>query len=135
MLKERLHKEATPYMNVPVTANQPQWLPFNLNHELIKHPVATFFVRVSGDSMINAGIFPGDILMIDKAIEARHNHIVIAILNGEYTVKRLKVVDGKVFLWPENASYQPIEITETMEFQVWGVVTYAIHKITGYIAE
>ena len=108
---------------------------FNLNHELIEHPAATFFVRVSGDSMIAAGIFPGDILMIDKAIEARNNHIVIAILNGEFTVKRLKVADGKVFLWPENALYPPIEITETMEFQVWGVVTYAIHKITGYIAE
>jgi len=103
---------------------------YNLN-ALVSHPVATFFVRVSGDSMIGAGIYPDDVLIIDRAIEARHNHVIVAVLNSEFVIKRLKMEEGKLFLVPENPSYKRLEITQETDFQVWGVVTYAIHRITG----
>ena len=100
----------------------------DLNEFLIKHPSATFFVRAEGDSMINAGINSGDILIIDKALEASDKQIVIAVVNGELTVKRLRKIKGKVFLAAENPKFKPIEITENMDFAIWGVVTYVIHK-------
>src|SRR5438876_7487197 len=117
-------------MNMPVPANQPQWQPFNLQEELIENPVTTFFVRVSGDSMIGSGIYSNDILIVDKAIEARNNHVIVAVLNGEFTVKRLKVTGETIVLMPANPKYQPIEITETMDFYIWGVVTHLIHRFT-----
>lgn len=101
----------------------------DLNKHLIKHPAATFFVRVSGDSMINAGIYPGDILIIDRSLEATDKKIVIAVIDGELTVKRLRYKDKLVFLEPENDVYRPIEITKEMFFEVWGVVTNVIHKV------
>ena len=101
----------------------------DLNEFLIDNPTATFFVRVSGDSMRDAGILSGDILIVDRAKEAAHDKVVIAALNGELTVKRIRKQDGKVFLVPENPAFPPIEITEESDFQVWGVVTYVIHKV------
>jgi len=101
----------------------------DLNKHLIKHPAATFFVRVSGDSMINAGIYPGDILIVDRSLDATDKKIVIAFIDGELTVKRLKYRDNLLFLEPENDSYLPIKITEEMSFEVWGVVTNVIHKV------
>jgi DNA polymerase V len=100
----------------------------DLNELLIAHPAATFFVRVSGDSMQNAGIFSGDILVVDRSLEAADNKIVIAIVNGEFTVKRLKIREGRISLVPENPSYPILEMKEGSDFQVWGVVTYVIHK-------
>lgn len=101
----------------------------DLNEFLIRHPAATFFVRVSGDSMIDAGIHPDDILIVDRAVEAVNNKIVIAVLNGELTVKRLRIEGEAVYLYPENDEYSPIEITPQMQFEVWGVVIHVIHSI------
>ncbi len=101
----------------------------DLNKHLIKHPAATFFVRVSGDSMINAGIYPGDILIVDRSLEATDKKIVIAVIDGELTVKRLKYRDDLLFLEPENDAYLPIKITKEMSFEVWGVVSNVIHKV------
>jgi len=101
----------------------------DLNQHLISHPMATFFVRVDGYSMVNAGIYPGDILIVDRALEPAHKKIVIAIVDGELTVKRLYREKGKWFLAPENPEFEPIELTGDMSFKIWGVVTYAIHKM------
>ncbi|MFS8131396.1 MAG: LexA family protein [Candidatus Dojkabacteria bacterium] len=101
----------------------------DLNDLLIKHPVATFFVRVAGDSMIGAGIHSGDILVVDRALEAVNNNIVVAVINGELTVKRLRTTKGKVVLMPENTNYKPIEIKEDDNFSIWGVVTTVIHRV------
>lgn len=99
----------------------------DLNTHLIKHPAATFFVTASGDSMIGAGIASGDMLVVDRSLEATHGKIVIAALNGELTVKRLSRHGGKVQLVPENNRYKPIDITGDEELVIWGVVTHVIH--------
>jgi DNA polymerase V len=101
----------------------------DLNQHLVKHPAATFFVRVSGESMVNAGIYPGDILIVDRSLEAVDKKIVIAVINGELTVKRLRIRSGNPFLEPENDQYQAIEVTPDMAFEIWGVVTNVIHKV------
>jgi DNA polymerase V len=98
----------------------------DLNRNLIKHPVATFYVRVSGDSMAGAGINPGSILVVDRAVEAEDGDIVIARINDELCVKRLRVRRGRIWLMPENDKYQPIEVIESMDFEVWGRVMHAI---------
>ena len=101
----------------------------DLNTHLIQHPAATFFLRVSGDSMINAGIFNGDLLVVDRSLEPTHGKIVIAAVNGELTVKRLKKAGKKVFLVAENKQYPPIELTDSDQIQLWGVVTHTIHAL------
>jgi DNA polymerase V len=103
----------------------------DLNKHLIKHPAATYYARAEGDSMIGAGVYPGDILIVDKAIEAVNNKIIVAWLNSEFTVKRYYIDDrlGKVYLVSENPSYYPHEITPEMDFMIWGVVTYNIHQL------
>ena len=101
----------------------------NLNELLIKHPAATFFVRVKGTSMINAGIHSNDILIVDRALTPTHNRIVIARIDGELTVKRIKIDKDKTMLVAENDDFKPIEITSTMDFEVWGVVTCVIHQV------
>ena len=101
----------------------------DLNEHLIKHPAATFFVRVSGESMIKAGIYPGDILIVDRSLEAVDKKIVIAVVDGELTVKRLRIRSGKPSLEPENDRFAPIEIKPDMSFDIWGVVTNVIHKV------
>jgi len=100
----------------------------DLNQFLIKHPAATFFVRVEGDSMIDAGIHSGDILIVDRAVQAEKQKIVIAAVNGELTVKRIWYDGDKLFLQSGNINFTPIEITPDMDFHIWGVVTYVIHK-------
>ncbi|MBM4211959.1 MAG: translesion error-prone DNA polymerase V autoproteolytic subunit [Gammaproteobacteria bacterium] len=101
----------------------------DLNTHLIKHPAATFFVRASGESMINAGIYPGDILIVDRSLQARHDKIVIVALNGQLTVKRLWQRDGEMMLMPENDDFTPIRIEEGMDMMIWGVVTYVLHQV------
>jgi DNA polymerase V len=101
----------------------------DLNQHLINHPAATFFVRVSGSSMTGAGIHHGSILVVDRSLEPNDGDVVVAVIHGELTVKRLKKQqDGKVFLIPENPEYKPIELTEEMEVTIWGVVTSAIQE-------
>ncbi len=101
----------------------------NLNDLLIEHPAATFFVRVTGDSMTGAGINSGDILVVDRALTPGNRSIVVAILNGEFTVKRFSRAGGRLFLLPENPAYDPIEVTDGAGFEVWGIVTYVIHSV------
>ena len=101
----------------------------DLNEFLIKHPSATYFVRVDGYSMIETGIFPDDILIVDRALEAISKKVIIAVLNGELTVKRLIIKDEVYYLKPENPEFDTITITTNDQFSVWGVVTYVIHKL------
>lgn len=101
----------------------------DLNEYLVKNPSATFYVRVEGSSMVNAGIHDGDILIVDRSIEPRDKKIVIAAVNGELTVKRIRKIKGKVFLEPESDEFEPLEISEATDCQIWGVVTYGIHKV------
>ncbi len=99
----------------------------DLNDLLVKREEATFFVRVAGRSMIDAGIQPDDILIVDRSVEARHGKIVIAVINGEVTVKRLFNRGGKVLLKAENPRYKDIEVKG--ELHIWGVVTSVIHQV------
>lgn len=101
----------------------------DLNEYLIKHPSATYFVRVDGYSMLEAGIFPDDILIVDRALEAINKKVIIAVLNGELTVKRLIIKDNIYYLKPDNPEFDTIRITAEDQFSVWGVVTYVIHKL------
>ena len=101
----------------------------DLTRHLIKHPAATFFVRVTGDSMIGAGIHSGDLLVVDRSLEPADKHVVVAVLDGELTVKRLFKQNGVLRLLPENQNYQPIEITAQQTIEIWGVVTSVIHAL------
>ena len=100
----------------------------DLNEHLISHKEATFFLRVSGDSMIDAGIQSGDLLVVDRSVEPRNNKIVIAAVDGELTVKRLSIKRGKTWLMPENVDFHPIEVKDEQDMVVWGVVTSVIHQ-------
>lgn len=100
----------------------------DLNEFLIRSKSSTFFIRVSGDSMINAGIHEDDILIIDKSLNPKNNDVILAILNGEFTVKRYVKKNNQVVLMPENKRYAPKFINSYDEFEVWGVVTNVIHK-------
>lgn len=101
----------------------------DLNRHLIRHPAATYFVRVAGDSMIEAGIHSGDLLIVDRSLEPQDRNVVIAVLNGELTVKRFRRIKEKIFLFPENPQYAPIEIPEGSHLEIWGVVTTVIHSL------
>lgn len=101
----------------------------DLNHHLIKHPAATFFVRVTGDSMIGVGIHSGDLLVVDRSLEATDGHVIVAALDGELTVKRLSKQGQTIRLLPANPNYQPIEIQPQQDFEIWGVVTNVIHAL------
>ncbi len=101
----------------------------DINKHLVKHPAATFYVRVSGDSMLGAGIHCGDLLVVDRSLEAKNGNVVVAVLDGDLTVKRLYKRDGIIRLLPENSQYQPIEIAEGQSFEIWGVVTSVIHPL------
>lgn len=101
----------------------------NLHDHLVHSPENTFFLRAKGESMINAGIFDGDIMVIDQSISPRHGNIVIAGINGDLTVKRLEHLGpNNLRLMPENPNYEPIEIPEDADFRLWGVVTSVIHQ-------
>ncbi len=101
----------------------------DLNQHLIKHPAATFFVRVAGDSMIEAGIHDGDLLLVDRSLEAVDGKVVIAVINGELLVKRVRRDSGRLLLLPENPAYEAIEVRREMDFALWGVVTHVIHTL------
>lgn len=102
----------------------------DLNQHLIQHPSASFFLRVEGNSMLGAGIHPGDLLLVDRALKPQNNQVVIALVEGEFTVKRLrKTRAGRVFLVADHPDYAPIEIKPEMGFEVWGVVTHVIHPV------
>ncbi len=101
----------------------------DLNKALSENPLATFFIKVDGNSMINAGIADQDVLVVDKSLGPEDNKIAICFVDGEFTVKRLKVDADGICLMPENPDYPPIRITEENQFMVWGIVTYVIKKL------
>ncbi len=101
-------------------------LTIDLNKHLIKHPSSTFYGRVKGFSLKNAGISDNDLLIIDRSIEPTNGKIAVCYIDGEFTAKRLKVEKKQVWLMPENEDYQPIKITEDNELIIWGIVTHVI---------
>ena len=123
-----------PLMATPVAAGFPspaeQYIesPLDLNELLVHRPAATFFVRAAGDSMTGAGIHPGDILVVDRSLEARDGSIVIACVDNEFTVKFLRSDGERWYLQPANRKYKPITFSEGMELRIFGVVTAVIHQ-------
>ncbi len=104
-------------------------LSIDLNKELIKNPSSTFYGRVRGDSMINAGLNEGDLLIIDKSLEPVDNKIAVCFIEGEFTVKRIKIEKDIVWLVAENKKYAPIKVTKENDFLIWGVVTNVIKTL------
>ena len=102
----------------------------DLNKHVFVRPAATFVIRVEGDSMKDAAMPSGALLVVDRSISPRHGHIVVAVVNGEFTVKRLIHTQAGIFLAPENPAYQPMHIKEGMEMKIWGVVTFIIIDAT-----
>ena len=103
-------------------------LSISLDKHLIQNPASTFMAYANGDSMVRGGIHHGDILIIDRSLDARDGDIVIALLHGEFTVKQISINKGIFFLVPQNPKYSPVKIRSEMEFEVWGVVTSSIRK-------
>ncbi len=101
----------------------------DLNQHLIHNPSSTFFVRAAGESMMEAGIYDRDLLIVDRSIEKRNRRVVIATLNGEFTVKRLVQDEEGIFLVAENPDFDSIPIRVDSDFSIWGVVTYVIHEV------
>lgn len=114
---------------LPAPADDHQGDGVDLNAQLVRRPGTTFIVQVQGDSMIGAGIHEGDLLVVERSLEPKPGKIVIAVVNGELTVKRLSIDDGGVRLLPENPAYPPIVIGEGMELTIWGVVLHVIHTL------
>lgn len=113
----------------PSPAEDYQDAGLELNEHLVRDPAATFFARASGDSMLGAGIHSGDILVVDRSLEPAHGRVVVATINGELTVKRLRNIGGRIRLVAENPACAPLESSADSEVEVWGVVTWVIHKL------
>ena len=113
----------------PSPAEDFQGKRISLDRELIKNETATFFAKVDGDSMQDAGMSDGDLLVIDRSLEPMTGKIAVCMLDGEFTVKRLRVEQDGVYLVPENKMYQEIKVTEDQELVIWGIVTYVIKKM------
>ena len=100
----------------------------DLNRDLIKHPLSTFYIRVAGDSM-SPRIEPGELLIVDRMVETKDDDVVVARINDDLCVKKLRIEDGCIWLLSENEEYPPIQITEEMDFEVWGRVMYTIQQL------
>ncbi|MFT3794784.1 LexA family protein [Flavobacterium sp.] len=101
----------------------------DLNKALSENPLATFFVKVDGHSMVDAGINDKDVLVVDRSLSAQDHSIAVCFIDGEFTVKRIKLEKDGLWLLPENTNYKPIKVDENNQFQIWGIVTYVIKKI------
>ena len=101
----------------------------DLNKELSDNPLATFYIKVKGNSMIDAGINDKDVLVVDRSLEPQNNKIAICFIDGEFTVKRIKLDKDCMYLMPENPNYQPIKVTEENQLVIWGIVTYVIKNL------
>jgi DNA polymerase V len=101
----------------------------DLNQLLVQNKSSTFFLRVKGDSMINAGIHDGDIIVVDRSVEPTDRSVVVAVIDGELTVKRLILINGIAELHAENPKYEPIRLREGQELTIWGVVTSSVHSV------
>lgn len=104
-------------------------LSIDLNKHLVKHPSSTFYGRVKGVSMKNAGIDNGDLLVIDKSIEPANGKIAVCYIDGEFTLKRIKISKNEILLVPENEDYTPIKVTADSNFMIWGIVTHVIKDV------
>ena len=113
----------------PSPADDFKELRISIDQEVVRNEEATFYARVAGESMQGAGLDDGDLLVIDRSLEPADNKIAICFIDGEFTVKRLKVTQDEILLIPENPKYQPIKITEENELIIWGVVTYVVKKL------
>lgn len=128
-------KTSLPFLSSPVAAGSPSFAEdyvegqMDLNVHLVKNPDKAFIVKVSGDSMIDAGIYPEDLLIVDQSLEPKDGSVVIAALDGELTVKRLCKKGQRLFLMPENPVYPGIEVLSHNRITIWGVVTSVIHKL------
>ena len=103
----------------------------DLNEELIPRPNSTFIVRARGDSMIGSGIYPGDLLIVDRSLSPRDGSIIIAVLDGELSVKALKLNNDRVTLSSSNPNYSDVIVSEEMDFTIWGVCTNVVHNLTS----
>ena len=101
----------------------------SLDRELVKNQESTFYARVSGESMIGAGLDDGDLLVIDRSLNPENGKIVVCLVDREFTVKRIKKEKDKIYLMPENKTYKPIELKEDNELIIWGIVEYVIKKV------
>ena len=113
----------------PSPADDFKEIRISLDKELVKNPEATFYARVSGESMIEAGIDDGDLLVIDRSLNPENGKIGICMIDGDFTVKRIKKTKGKLYLLPENKKYEAIELKEENELIIWGIVAYVIKKL------
>ena len=113
----------------PSPADDFKEIRISLDRELVKNREATFYARVDGDSMIGAGLEDGDLLVIDKSLNPENGKIAVCLVDGEFTVKRIKKEKNKLFLIPENKKYKPIELGEENELIIWGIVEYVIKKV------
>ena len=101
----------------------------DINKHLTHNALSTFYIKVAGSSMINAGIDDGDLLVIDRSLEPADGRIAICLIDGEFTVKRLKLETDCLYLMPENPAYQPIKVTEDNQLIIWAIVTYVIKRV------
>ena len=113
----------------PSPADDFKEIRISLDRELVKNRDATFYARVSGESMVGAGLDDGDLLIIDRSIDPKNGKIAVCLVDGEFTVKRISKEKDKFYLMPENKKYKPIEIREDNELIIWGVVEYVIKKV------
>tara|TARA_X000000368_G_scaffold39944_1_gene28969 strand:+ start:78 stop:509 length:432 start_codon:yes stop_codon:yes gene_type:complete len=113
----------------PSPANDFKEIRISLDKELVKNEDATFYARVSGDSMIGAGLDDGDLIVIDKSLNPENGKIAVCFIDGEFTVKRIKKDKNKLYLIPENKKYKPIELKEENQLIIWGIVEYVIKKV------
>ena len=113
----------------PSPADDFKELRISIDQEVVRNEEATFYARVSGESMLGAGLEDGDLLVIDRSLEPKDNKIAVCFIDGEFTVKRLKVEKNCVYLMPENKKYKPIKVTEENELIIWGMVTYVVKKL------
>jgi DNA polymerase V len=104
-------------------------LTIDMNKHLVKHPATTFYGRVKGQSMKDAGIFDGDLLVIDKSLQPTDNKIAVCYIDGEFTIKRIQIQKDCIWLIPENEAYQPIKVTADNDFIIWGMVTHVIKAL------
>ncbi len=113
----------------PSPADDFKEIRISLDREIIKNEEATFYARVDGESMLGAGLNDGDLIVIDRSAEPKDGSIAVCFLDGEFTVKRLKLKNKEIYLMPENSKYSPIKIGEGNELSIWGVVTYVVKKM------
>ena len=133
-IRTNLH---VPLMAAPVAAGFPspaeehEDRPLDFNELLVRNPASTFAVKAQGDSMVGAGIHDGDICVVDRSLKPVDGSIIVALVNGEFTMKRLRMKAGRVWLKPENSNYPDIPITEGTEFEIWGVIPKSVRMHTA----